>query len=145
MEQTRNFKLRVEAFQNKFGLSNWKINLIFPSDNVPHVSGLSRAKTLANPQYYVAEMTVYPILLAAESEWDEVIVHELVHITMALYDFLVDNLGASDKKENEDIFYLARESSTSQLTSIIMRLLNPSVDLVGNGLNIPEVKCDIPL
>lgn len=110
------FELTVKHFQEVFGLSNWKITLIESPSAVENRT----AMTLANPQYYTATMTVYPRLLTDLTLWDETIVHEMIHICMALYDFYCDNLG---KEGSDDLFYTAREGSVSQITQVIMRLL----------------------
>lgn len=69
-----------------------------------------------------------------ENEWDLVIIHELIHIVMALYDFYADNLG---KEGSQELFYIARENSVSQLANIIVRLLySPLSKAIGH--NEPE-------
>ena len=110
---------KVKEIKDLFGLTNWTIILDKKTVDVPHLSGLTRAKTVADPNYNRATITVYPCL--KESEWDEVLIHEMIHVVFAMYDFFADNMA---KKGTEDLFYLARESATSQMTSILIRIIN---------------------
>jgi hypothetical protein len=110
----------ITSYQHLFGLDNWKIILIKPDQDAE----LTNAKTLADPRYNRATMTLYPRLLADQTIWDEIIVHELIHIVMAGYDHLVDNTTITDipQATTDELLFNARENSVSQLTSIIMRI-----------------------
>lgn len=115
------FETKLRNYQVLFGLTNWKIILI----NSPVQVEDRRAKTLANPQYYTATVTVYPQLMNEPQVWDEIIIHELIHVVMALYDFYVDNMGTMTditKSGVDELFFTARESSVSQITQIMLRL-----------------------
>lgn len=107
----------IKTYQHLFGLDNWKITLIKPEID----QELANAKTYADPRYNTAVMTLYPRLINDPTIWDEIVIHELIHIAMSLYDFFADNLG-KEGKEVDDLFFIARENSVSQLTSIIMRI-----------------------
>lgn len=115
--EQEDFKKQTEHYKDMFGLSNWSINYVFHPTQVE----LHRAKTLANPTYNVATLTVYPLLLNKREDWDEVILHELIHIVMAMYDFFVDN--AVPDEETTQLMFFARENAVSQLTSVITRIL----------------------
>lgn len=110
------FSKKIRHYQGIFGLQNWKITLVYANEDVEN----HKVKTYADPRYNLASMTIYPRLLKEQAEWDETIVHELIHVVMALYDFFADNLG---KEESDELFAIARENATSQLTNIIMRLI----------------------
>lgn len=110
------FNKRLEYFKELFGLKNWDI-LVKLS---PTVDQNHSAMTLADPRYHHADMTVYPQVLANEGAFDAIIVHELIHIVMAMYDYFADNLG---KKGTDELFFIAREKSVSELTHIFMRIL----------------------
>lgn len=103
------FKDKIIKYQKLFGLDNWKIIVGFDFNLN------ANARTIADPRYYKAEIT-----FKKECE-DEIIVHEMIHVVMALYDFYADNLG---KEGSDELFFIARENSVSQLTHIIMRILN---------------------
>lgn len=116
------FEQRVKFLQGKFGLQNWAIII----QESPVDQDLRNAKTLADPRYYRAIMTVYPVLLANPAIWDEIIVHELIHVVMANYDMYVDNFTEFSKLPEpaaQELYYNQREASVSQLTTILMRLL----------------------
>ncbi len=115
------FKNKVKEYQARFGLQNWSIII----QESPIDQDLRNAKTLADPRYYRAIMTVYPILLNNKEIWDEIVIHELIHIVMAQYDFYVDNyIEFSKIPENlsQELYFNEREATVSQLTSIIMRI-----------------------
>ena len=136
---------KVREIKDLFGLSNWTIILDKQLNDVPHLSGLTNAKTIADPNYNRATITVYPCLLKNESIWDEVIIHEMIHVVFAMYDFFADNMA---KKGTEDLFYLARESSTSQMTSILIRIINNKENATNekrfkdNGCDGKRVRCE---
>lgn len=111
------FSAMLEEYKNVFGLNNWKIVVRqSPLDEKYH-----NAMTIADPRYQHATMTVYPRLLNSGSEnYEEVIIHELIHIVFAMYDYFADNLG---KEGTDDLFFIARESGVSAMTSVIMRML----------------------
>jgi predicted RNA-binding protein len=116
------FNERVEYFKKLFGLDNWKFTIKYAIQNENN-----NAKTLADPRYKTARITVYPILLNNKDMWDEIIVHELIHVVMSLYDFYVDNLGHEIKNEKgeiitDELFFIARENAVSELTTIFMRI-----------------------
>ena len=114
---------KIKYYQKLFGLENWTIIV----QKSPVDIEQRNAKTLADPRYYQAIMTVYPILLANPEIWDEIVIHELIHVLMAQYDFYVDNFTEFSKlpeKAAEELYFGAREGSVSQITSIIMRILN---------------------
>lgn len=110
----------ITSYQHLFGLQNWKITLIKPEQDTE----LANAKTLADPRYNSATMTIYPRFIVNPELWDEIIIHELIHIIMAGYDYLVDNTTITDipQATTDELLFNARESSVSQLTSIIMRI-----------------------
>ena len=120
------FEQRLEYFRDLFGLQNWKIGVIYQENDVAGenlVGGLDSqrsAKTLANPTYNMATITVYPQLINKKELWDETIIHELIHIIMAGLDFYTDNV-VQDK--DQQVLFVNRENAVSQLTSIICRLL----------------------
>ena len=94
----KDFEDRLEYFRDLFGLTNWKIGVIYQENDVAGenlVGGLDSqrsAKTLANPTYNQATITVYPQLIDKKELWDETIIHELIHIVMAGLDFYTDNV-----------------------------------------------------
>lgn len=100
---------RVKHFKDLFGLNNWNIKVIIE----PNLN--ATARTLANPNYFVADMT-----FKEEKPEDEIILHEMIHVLFALYDFYADNLISPDA---ESYVFTARESGVSQLTNIMMRML----------------------
>ena len=102
----------VKRYQELFGLQNWIIEIKTDS------SLNAAAKTIADPRYYRAEMTFGSII--KKEELEEIIVHEMIHIVMALYDFYADNLG---KEGSDELFFVARENSVSQLTHVMMRFI----------------------
>lgn len=111
------FNKLIKEYQELFALNNWKISAMANlADEENH-----SAKTIADPRYLIAIMTIYPTLLKNESEWDSVIVHELIHVVMSLYDFFCDNMG---KEDSDELFFIAREKSVSELTSIMMRIIH---------------------
>lgn len=112
MEQE--FTYRGQEWTKRFGLTNWKIQITFDPDC------LKDGITQADPRYYRANITFNTSVLDQKEEWDRIIVHELIHIIMSLYDFYVDN---SSKEGTDELLMTARESSVSQLTHIILRLL----------------------
>jgi hypothetical protein len=129
----KEFETRLEYFRDLFGLENWKIGLIWQENNVEgeKLTGLDTyrsAKTLANPTYNQATITIYPQLLEKKELWDETIIHELVHIVMAGLDFYTDNV-VQDK--DQQVLFVNRENAVSQLTSIICRMLK-------KGTNVPK-------
>ena len=118
-----NFDEKVRFYQKIFGLENWTIKVKiqqFDQEN-------RHAKTIANPIYYSVTIDIYPLCLNHPEVWDSVLIHEFIHIVMALYDFYVDNLGKEIKNEKgevitDELFFIARESSVSQLTQIMLRM-----------------------
>jgi len=110
------FNERLEYFKDLFGLKNWDILVNLAQFEDKNHS----AMTIADPRYHHAVMTVYPQALMNEGSFDSIIVHELIHIVMAMYDYFADNLG---KKGTDELFFIAREKSVSELTHIFMRLL----------------------
>lgn len=112
-----NIEELITSYQHLFGLDNWKITIIKPQLDTE----LANAKTIADPRYNRATMTLYPRLIADDTIWEEIIIHELIHIVMSLYDFFADNLG-KEGETTDELFFIARENSVSQLTSIIMRI-----------------------
>lgn len=122
----KDFEDRLEYFRDLFGLQNWKIGVIYQENDVAGenlVGGLDSersAKTLANPTYNIATITVYPQLINKKELWDETIIHELIHIVMGGLDFYTDNV-VQDK--DQQVLLVNRENAVSQLTSIICRLL----------------------
>jgi hypothetical protein len=120
----KEFEDRLQYFVDLFGLQNWKIGINYHPDNVAgeNLTGLDTqrsAKTLANPTYNQATITIYPQLLGKKKLWDETIIHELIHIVMSGLDFYTDNV-IQDK--DQAVLFVNRESATSQLTAIIMRM-----------------------
>ena len=97
-----------------FGLTNWQFVLSYD----PNLE--QSAKTLADPRYNRAQITIQSSLLAAPASWDEIIVHELIHVVFAMYDFFADNLGQDG---SDNLFFVARENATSQMTQIVLRML----------------------
>jgi len=117
-----NFRNRLDYWIKLFGLENWTIYVVEEPQEENH-----NAKTLADPRYKKATITVYPQLINNEQMWDSVIIHELIHIVMSTYDFYVDNLGHEIKNEKgeiitDELFFIARENAVSELTTIYMRL-----------------------
>lgn len=106
---------RVKHFQKIFGLTNWNITVV----RAINKDGEHSARTLADPRYHQATITFY--LGIDESTVDDIIVHELIHVVMAMYDYFADNLG---KEGTDNLFFIAREKSVSELTHIFMRVLN---------------------
>lgn len=96
-------------WQERFGLSNWVISL-----EIDHTLK-QNAKTIADPRYQRAKIIVAKDDLAPE-EQDRIMIHELIHIVMSMYDFYVDN-----KIENDDVVAVARENAVSQLGEIFAR------------------------
>ena len=120
------FITQVIYWQHKFGLDNWKIivkeDKITPDDTIQTAG----AKTIADPRYHVATISVYPNTLARREVWHETIIHELIHVVMSQYDMYVDNFTDFAKipvKNADELFFCARESGVSELTSILMRLI----------------------
>jgi hypothetical protein len=104
------FQILVDKLQEDFGLSNWVIEL-------EEVKGLKQnAKTVADPRYNRAKISVSPVVLENKNEWERVVIHELIHIIMAMYDFYVDN-----KIKDQDVISVERESAVSQLGEILIR------------------------
>src|SRR5258708_3228808 len=121
-----NFEARCDYFIQLFGLQNWKIGINYHPDNVEgeNLTGLDTqrsAKTLANPTYNQATITVYPQLINKKDLWDETIIHELIHIIMSGLDFYTDNV-VQDK--DQQVLFVNRENAVSQLTSIMCRILS---------------------
>lgn len=98
----------LKRWQEKFGLTNWVIRFEIDSKLKQN------AKTIADPRYQRATITVHSDF--EEIEWNRIIVHELIHIVMAMYDFYVDN-----SIDNSDIISVARENAVSQLGEIFLR------------------------
>lgn len=122
MSSRDQFSARVEDFQHLFGLDNWTITILHTDTVEDH-----QAKTLADPRYCQASITIWPKLLSNESIWDEILMHEFIHILMAQYDFYVDNLGKEIKNDKgeiitDELFFIARENAVSQITSVMMRI-----------------------
>ena len=116
------FTDRVTYYQHLFGLDNWQISIQEGKEEGNH-----SAKTIADPRYAKALMTVYPKFLESKV-WDETIIHELIHVIMSEYDFYVDNLGHEIKNEKgeiitDELFFIARERAVSELTTVIIRLI----------------------
>lgn len=102
-------KERIQHYVDLFGLTNWKIKVtIQPNLN-------ATARTLANPNYFTAETT-----FKEENPGDDIIIHEMIHVLFALYDYYADNLISPDA---ESYVFTARESAVSQLTNIMLRIL----------------------
>ncbi len=110
------FNDRLQYYQKLFGLDNW--NILLQQSNFDDGNNHS-AKTIADPRYHQATMEIYP--QALNGDIDSIIVHELIHIVMAMYDYFADNLG---KDGTDDLFFIAREKSVSELTHIFMRIIN---------------------
>lgn len=104
------FTQLVEDWEDKFGLANWKIRIAFDKDLKQY------AQTVADPRYQTATITFNSRVLTDEVNWHTVIIHELIHIVMSMYDFYVDN-----KVEDSDIIVVARENAVSQLGEIFLR------------------------
>ena len=122
----KDFEDRLEYFRDLFGLQNWKIGINYHPQDVAgeNLTGLDTqrsAKTLANPTYNQATITVYPQLIDKKELWDETICHELLHICMASLDFYTDNV-VEDK--DQAVLFVNRENSVSTITAVIMRILN---------------------
>jgi hypothetical protein len=107
------FSKRVKFYQDLFGLQNWTITFYYEPKSGPIVS------TKADPRYYTALVTINKMIEVGNL--DAIIVHELIHIVMSLYDFYVDN---ASKEGTQDILSTSREGATSQLANIITRILN---------------------
>lgn len=107
---------KLDYYQDLFGLNNWHINLVVSQLQVQN----HHAMTLADPRYHKATITVYPNLITNPAAYDETIIHELIHIVFAMYDYFADNLG---KEGSDDMFFIAREAGVSAMTSIIMRII----------------------
>lgn len=108
------FEKKLTEFKELFGLHNWRITL----QQVETTA--FAAKTLADPRYHKADMEVGTHIIQKPNEWEAIIVHELIHIVNALYDYFADNLG---KDGTDELFFIARESACSQMTSVILRLI----------------------
>ena len=121
-QKLENFTKSLLVWQDYFGLNNWKINVqsAIMDEKMPFGEKNRGIRTLADYTYATATMVVYPSTLASPEEWDEMIVHELIHVVMAEYDFLTDNL-TNDHGE-ESVLFMARENTVSQLTKIFARL-----------------------
>ncbi len=111
------FYIRLQHFQKLFGLDNWTIKLEQASLEDKNHSVM----TFADPRYYTATMTIYPQALVNEADYDRLVVHELLHVVFALYDFFADNMS---KEGSDELFFIAREKSISEATAIIMRILD---------------------
>lgn len=112
------FRGRVKYFQDLFGLQNWKIEAFEDKELKQN------AKTIADPRYYKAIITVADYILEDEKIWDEIIVHEMIHIVMSLLDFYTDNLT---KEGMNELLSVARENSVSQLANIMIRIINERI------------------
>lgn len=108
------FKERVKYFQELFGLQNWKITIKVDA-TLKH-----NCETLSDPRYYEAIIKITDHI-KDESEWDLIIVHEMIHIVMSLLDFYTDNMS---KEGMNELLSVARENSVSQLANIMIRLIN---------------------
>lgn len=99
--------MTLKKWQSKFGLDNWQITLQYD----PTLTQL--AKTIGDPRYQEA------VIIYQGNEGslipDKIIVHELIHIVMSMYDFYVDN------KIDSKVTAIAKENAVSQLTEIFMR------------------------
>ena len=113
------FKDTLAKYQKLFALENWtftvKENSFSPGDY--------NAKTLADPRYHHADITISASLNPEDHE--RIVIHELIHVVMALYDFYVDSIGQPEAKE---LYFTSRESAVSQLTAIIMRVMKEGVN-----------------
>lgn len=100
--------MSVKEWQDKFGLHNWQIEVQYD----PNLTRI--AKTVGDPRYQEAVITYQ----GNEGSLipDRIIVHELIHIVMSMYDFYVDN-----KIEDEEVIGVARENAVSQLGEIFIR------------------------
>jgi hypothetical protein len=100
--------MNIESWKYKFGLGNWVIQVkIDPTLK-------QNAKTIADPRYQRA--TIFLQKEDLGEEFDRVVIHELIHIIMSMYDFYVDN-----KVKDSDIIQVARENAVSQLGEIFIR------------------------
>jgi|GEM_PF-6047681 len=100
---------KVKHYQELFGLTNWNINVRhFPTLN-------QTARTVADPRYYHATID-----FKDENPEEWVILHEMIHVVMALYDFYCDNVLPM---EHQEIIMTGRESVVSELTTIMMRIM----------------------
>lgn len=100
--------VNIDSWKYRFGLGNWVINVKIDS----HLT--QNAKTVADPRYQRATITLRTKDLG--DEFDRVIIHELIHIVMSMYDFYVDN-----KIKDSGIIQVSRENAVSQLGEIFMR------------------------
>lgn len=107
------FDQKLRDYQELFGLQNWTISLL-TSDTLKQ-----NAMTYADPNYNRATITINNNILDKPAYFDELIIHELIHIVMALYDYFADNLG---QEGSDKLFFIARENSVSQLTKIMLRV-----------------------
>jgi hypothetical protein len=115
MPENGTIRERVSKYQKLFGLDNWTIDAGFKFDLA------ANAKTMADPRYYKATIS-----FKDQNQPDEIIVHEMIHIVMAKYDFYVDNFTDFSKLPTEaadNLYFIERESSVSQMTKIMMRLI----------------------
>jgi hypothetical protein len=109
---------KVKHYQELFGLQNWNIEIKKDAT----LNG--NARTIADPRYCKAVITFR--FDSDPANEDAIIIHELIHIIMAAYDYLVDNnkeISKIDQSAADELFFNARESSVSQLTQVIMRIL----------------------
>lgn len=120
MQDRHAFIERLLEWAKLLGLEGWHWD--FRTANIKE-----SALTLADPTYLSVTLTLNPELLLHKKEWDEVIVHELVHVQMSIYDYFVDN---STKKGWQDLVRFSRENSTTQIARSIIKLANTDMHYV---------------
>lgn len=110
------FLIALTYYQSLFGLDNWKIDVLWEKQFTEQAA----AKTLADPKYMRAYVWLSEHTKQTASVWDEIIIHELIHIVMAWYDYYADNLS---QEGTQELFFNVRENSVSQLTTIMQRII----------------------
>lgn len=115
-ENKQDFLISLAYYQSLFGLENWQIEVLWETKFTEDAS----AKTLADPKYLKAYMWLSDHIKQTSKKWDEIIIHELIHVVMAWYDYYADNLA---QEGTQELFFNVREHSVSQLTTIIQRII----------------------
>jgi len=117
-QSEKEFKRLVKKWKSKLLLQDWSIYVEFSA--VDHKEAFS-ASSHVNARYHSATLTIFPIGVKDKHEYEEIIIHELIHIVLGEL-----SRSAENRWEAEENYLDKLEQTVERIVRIIGNLATTS-------------------